>query len=205
MEAMGRTQNAELLERSRVTGPPRGLNSDSMCVAASAALPSLCEAVERFACPVCVAAGFSFLLQSRCQCCPPQWRHGRHCADQASPSAGRSLRASDVFLSSEAARLGLSRSRFLGTLGFTSSACPPLSVRRRWWALRDSASPSMKRMASRVALRSPGAAPEDMRRTSSIVRVWSSRRRTELASFSARTESAMRWAAGRDRFILSSW
>eukprot|EP00965_Chrysotila_dentata_P256217 6212476-Pleurochrysis_carterae.AAC.3 len=59
-------------------------------------------------------------------------------------------------------------------------------------------------MALRVALRSPGAAPDDMRRTSSMVRVWSSKRRTELASFSAKTESAMRWAAGRDRLILSS-
>eukprot|EP00965_Chrysotila_dentata_P151913 5019652-Pleurochrysis_carterae.AAC.1 len=78
-----------------------------------------------FACPACAAAEFSFLLQSRCQCCPPQWRQGRHCVDQASPSAGRSLRASDDFLSSGAARLSLSRSRFLGILGFTSSACPP--------------------------------------------------------------------------------
>eukprot|EP00965_Chrysotila_dentata_P256216 6212476-Pleurochrysis_carterae.AAC.2 len=81
------------------------------------------------------AAGVSFLGQSLC--CPPQWRQGRHCADQVSPSAGRSLRASDCFLSSGAVRLPLSRSRFLGIFGFTLSACPPLSVRRRWWALRD--------------------------------------------------------------------
>eukprot|EP00965_Chrysotila_dentata_P154977 5120547-Pleurochrysis_carterae.AAC.2 len=31
MEVLGRTQNAAPLERSRVTGSPRGLKSDSMC------------------------------------------------------------------------------------------------------------------------------------------------------------------------------
>eukprot|EP00965_Chrysotila_dentata_P047085 1562819-Pleurochrysis_carterae.AAC.1 len=60
-------------------------------------------------------------------------------------------------------------------------------------------------MAFSVALMSPGVAPDDRRRTSSIVRVWSSKRRIALASFSANMESVMRWAAGRDRLILSSW
>eukprot|EP00965_Chrysotila_dentata_P116493 3850412-Pleurochrysis_carterae.AAC.2 len=58
-------------------------------------------------------------------------------------------------------------------------------------------------MASKVAFRLPGAMPEASRRTSSMVRVWSSKRRTELASFSARTESLTRCADGSERLILS--
>eukprot|EP00965_Chrysotila_dentata_P163122 5387424-Pleurochrysis_carterae.AAC.1 len=62
---------------------------------------SLLACVERLAWRV-EAVAESFFGQSRCQCCPPQWRHGRHCVVQALPSAGRSLRASWGFFSSAA-------------------------------------------------------------------------------------------------------
>eukprot|EP00965_Chrysotila_dentata_P087490 2888374-Pleurochrysis_carterae.AAC.2 len=77
-----RTQNAApLAAKSRVVGPPRGSKSDSMGFSRlPLSLLSLMAEVERLACPgEGVAVDVSFSGQSRCQCCPPQWRHGRHC------------------------------------------------------------------------------------------------------------------------------
>eukprot|EP00965_Chrysotila_dentata_P075465 2492087-Pleurochrysis_carterae.AAC.1 len=89
-----RTQNAvPVAVRSRVAGLLRGPKRDPMWASRSLSLTPWAD-VERLACPAACVVGESFLVQSRCQCCPPQCRQGRHCKDQASPSAGRSLRAS---------------------------------------------------------------------------------------------------------------